>query len=228
MTKRVLVRQVVGQVSDLPVLKFLRRAGPRPLLHLLSQPSAHGISFDVPYYPLKFPVVSNPMVIGFILPKWLAGVAKNDIGLPGARTFYSPGYLSQRLVRLQENVHVVGHHHPGEKVAQHPLPMGYEQCIDHSSGDTWVCQPHRTRKPMVQFPIDQCKPLAFGRGVGRAQIAAARQGAVKPPSQKDWNTFRLPMRQSTTIETDDKTVVIRMDSSYSGRSETCPTAGPTL
>jgi hypothetical protein len=72
--------------------------------------------------------------------------------------------------------------------------------------------------------VEQCETLALGGWkAARTHVTAAGQGAVESPCQKDRNTFRLPMRQSTTIETDRKTVVARIDNSHEGRSGTCPT-----
>ena len=217
-----LVTQVVGQVSDLP--EFFRRTGPRPLFDTLDQPRAPRVSFDVSGDMLKFPVVAHPMVIRFVLPKRPPAAAKNDVCLPGARAFDGSGYLSQRLVGLQESVNMVRHHNPDEEVAQLPLFLGREHRVDNDSGDARICQPHRTRSRMVQLSVDLCEPLSLrGRRTVRTQVSGARQGAVKSPCQKDWHTFRVPMRQSTAIEADTKTVVTGIDNSHNGRSETCPT-----
>jgi len=218
------VWQVVGQVSDLP--EFLRRTRPRPLLHALNQPSAHRVLFDVACDALKFPIAAHPVVIGFILPEGVAGVAKNDVGLSGTSTFDGSGYLSQRFVRLKKNVHVVGHQNPDEEIAQLPSQLRRKQRVDNDSGDARICQPFRTRSRIVQLSVSQCEPLSFrGGNTVCTQITDTRQRAVKPPCQKDWNTFRVPMRQSTTIETDRTTVLTRLDNSHYGRSETCSTHG---
>jgi hypothetical protein len=218
------VSKSVGQVSDLPVLKFIRGTRPRPFLHALNQPRTHGVSFDVVNDTLKFPVVAHPMVMGFILPKRPSGSAKNDIRLTGARAFYSSGYLVHRFVRLRQNVYVVRHQHPSEEVAKFPMLVSGEQRPDHTGRYLWVYQPGWSRNRPIQFPVEQRKRRAFRGGNGTdTHVTGARQSAVKPPGQKDWNTFRLPMRQSTTIEADNETVVIIIDNSHDGRSETCPT-----
>lgn len=230
------VGQVVGQVSDLPVLKlvgqvsdlpeFLRRTGPRPLLHGLNQPSAHRVLFDVACDALKFPIAAHPVVIGFILPERLASVAKNNVGLPGTRALDGSGYLSQRFVRLKNNVHVVGHQNPDEEIAQLPSQLRRKQRVDNNTGDARICHPCRTRSRIVQLSVGRYEPLSFrGGNTVSTQITNTRQQAEKPPCQKDRNTFRVPMRQSTTIETDRTTVLTRLDNSYCGRSETCATHG---
>jgi hypothetical protein len=195
-----LVTQVVEQVSDLP--EFFRRTGPRPLFDTFDQPRAHRVAFDISGDMLKFPVVAHPMVTGFVLPKRPPGAAKNDVCVPGTRAFDGSGYLSQRFVGLQESVNMVRRHNPDEEVAQLPLFVGREHRVDNDSGDARICQPHRTRSRTVQLSVDLCEPLSLrGRRTVRAQISGARQGAVKSPCQKDWNTFRV----------------------HSSRSETCPT-----
>ena len=216
------VGRALGQVSDLP--KFFRRTGPRPLFNALNQPSTHRVSLDVACNALIFAIAAHPVVIGLILPEGLASVAKNEIRLPGTRTFDGSGYLAQRFVRLQQNVHVVGHHYPDEEIAQLPLLPSCEQCVDNNSGDARICQPHRARARQVQFPVERRETFAHGcRNNCRTQITHARQRAIKPPCQENWDTFRVPMRQSTAIEADGKTVVTRLDNSHHGRSETCPT-----
>jgi hypothetical protein len=72
-----IVGQVVGQVSDLPFLKFLSDTRPRPFLGSLNQARTHRVSFDVAYDVLEFLVSSHPMIIGFILPKRLAAGANS-------------------------------------------------------------------------------------------------------------------------------------------------------
>ena len=219
-------RTLVGQVPDLPILKFLTRTRPRPFLGSLHQPSTHRISLDVSHDVLKLPIIAHPVVVGFILPKRLPGGAKNAVSLPGARALYGSGYFAQWLVRTQENVHVVRHHYPSGKVTQLPLLVGCEQSVDHSDGNAWVRQPHRTRKRPVQFLVEQCETPAFGgRKVLRTHVTFARNGAVESPCQKDRNAFGLPVRQSTTIEADGKLVLTRAVNSHYVRSGTWPTPG---
>ena len=220
------ILKLVGQVPDLPILKFLRRTRPTPFLRSLNQPRPDRISFDVPDDVLKLPAIAHPVIIGFVLPKRPPSPSHNGVGVPGTRAFDGSGYFSQGFIRHEKNVHVVRHNDPGEKVAQLPLLFGREKRLNHASSDLWDRQPLRSRVCKVKLFVERSETPALGsRWVLRTHFTCAGHGAMKSPCQKDRNAFGLPMRQFTTIEADDKTVMSRIDNSHAGRSETCTTIG---
>jgi hypothetical protein len=101
-------RTLVGQVPDLSILKFPTRTRPTPFLRSLYQPRAHGISFNVTDDVLKLPVIADPVIVGFILPKRLPSPAHEGVGVSATRAFYGSGYFSQGLVRHQKDRNAFG------------------------------------------------------------------------------------------------------------------------
>src|SRR6266496_5243651 len=79
-----MVGRKVGQVPDLPSTKIRSCNGPWPVLRTLRQAGLHRIVFDISHDPVKFLLVADPVIIGFILPEWRTAASENLVGLTGA------------------------------------------------------------------------------------------------------------------------------------------------
>lgn len=133
---------------------FLPCTGPRPLLDSFHQARSHRIPFDVVRDPVKLPVTAHPVVKVFVLPEWQPAAPENAVCLPGTVALHSSRDLPQRFMRSQKDVHVVRHHHPGEKFAQPPVVGGKEQSVHDGASDTRMPEPCGTHSGIVHLPVE--------------------------------------------------------------------------
>jgi hypothetical protein len=209
------IRCTVGQVYDLPSLRSTR---PGPLFSTLHQPRPHRIPFDVIQHAFKFLSVAHPVIIRFVLPKSQPRSTKNHIGPPGAGALDHVCDSPQRFVWLQQNMHVVRHDHLREEIIKSPFFTDRQQCFSNRRSRVRVLKEHRAGTRSVQLPIHQQEPPPLrqpsGAGLRPALPQAARKRSVETPGQEYEYSFRLPVRQSTTIEAHANEVACGIQSSH--------------
>ena len=87
--------------------------GPTPILRRSHQPCRNRILFDICHNPAEFLLIPHPVIVGLILPKWLAGSLKQQIRLSGRPPFEPMCNLGQRDARQNQQVYMVRHNRPG-------------------------------------------------------------------------------------------------------------------
>src|SRR5258707_1659706 len=101
---------------------------------------------------------------------------------------------------------VVRHHDPSEELVELPLLPRPHQCVDHTSGDSGILQPRRTRTGAVHLPIEGEESMAFRESRGSWGEFFLGQRSEESPGQEYRHSFRVPVGQSAAIETHTNTV----------------------
>jgi len=92
-------------------------AGPREFFNRRGEPGLNGIGKNIALNASKLLPATHQMIVTFILPKWLASSAQQVVGLSSTEAFQSAQQSRCVGMRSEEQVHVVGHDHPGVQVA---------------------------------------------------------------------------------------------------------------
>ena len=88
-----------------------RRAGPLPVLGMLNQACRHGIILDVVNDSLELSQITYPVIKRFVLPEGLSYPTQVLIGAPSRIAFQEFSNPPKRLLRLDQQMNVIGHHH---------------------------------------------------------------------------------------------------------------------
>ena len=71
--------------------------------------SGNGIPFDVVANALEFRGIPNPVIERFVLPKRLSSTAQSGVDITSRNSLDRTGNLGERNIRVEQNVHVIGH-----------------------------------------------------------------------------------------------------------------------
>lgn len=178
-------------------------AGPRPIFGGLHKTGRHRIELDVTHDPVQLAIVADPTIERFVLPKGISSPAQNLVGLPRCRTFQPPSNRGQRNFRLQKQVHMIGHDHPGPQCVKAPLLLAVPEGISDRLRNTSISQPKRPASGLIDEPInsDERFPSSLAGGSACPTSKASWKRTGQTPSHKqEHSRLWLPMRQSSTIE----------------------------
>ena len=180
-------------------------AGPRPIFGRLHKTGSHGIELDISNDPMQFDVVSNPVIERFVLPERISSAAQNLVGQPRRRAFQPPSNRGQRNFRFQQQVHMIGHDHPGLQCVKAPFSLAVPEGISDRFRNTRIFQPKGPESGLIDEPInsDESFPriLAGGGACPTSNISWKRTGQTPSHKQQDSGRWLwLPVRQFSTIE----------------------------
>ena len=175
-------------------------AGPGPLLFRGHQPRLDRTSLDIPDHFIQLSRRTDPVIVGFVLPKRLPVASEDANGNPAGPALQPTHNGRHRDMRLPHCVHVVRHDRPGvEIIGTANGPAIFDGILNYS-GDTRIPQPERPRTASVEPLVANAKrssSCVFGRehlgrdwGVGTGQA----------PGYKDNASIRKPMRKVAAIK----------------------------
>ncbi len=119
------------------VVCLLPSTRPSPLVRNRRQSSPHRILLHISNQGSKLLVGTNPMIVGFVLPKRQAATAQNLVRHAGGSPLEPPHDRGILAPKLPNYMHVVGHKHPSVKVIQVapclPIQQGVGNHLRHAS-----------------------------------------------------------------------------------------------
>ena len=200
------------------------RAKPSIVLRSDCKSGSNRIVFNIIRDFLEFALVSNPVIVGFSLPKRLTGAAQEQVCLPRGGPFHPAEQAPRRYFRQQEDMDVVGHDHPCPQVIVAELDAPVQR-VHNNARDIFPSQmhwaksgciqvtihPHERlpgsqsrrrvevgRKAVVQVPGDE-EPFAFGVDVGKAAMGFGHRRESRSPGKfllSEFATAGVPSRQA--------------------------------
>ena len=173
--------------------------GPKPLLCRTHQSRFDGIALDTLDHFIQFTRRTNPVVVGFILPKSLSAAPQHSIGNPAGPSLQPAHNGGHRDMRLPHCVHMVRHDRPSAQVVGAADVRSIVKGVLDHSGDTLVPQPERPRIGSIEPLVSNMKwntPSVFGR----EDLGRERCGSGEAPGYKDNAAIRKPMRKPAPIE----------------------------
>src|SRR5450759_3033008 len=112
-------------------------------------------------------------------------------------------------IRLQYQVHVVGHHHPGVQIVFMPSPLAMEQRFRKYVRYSRIGQPSLSRIEAIQLSILQQEDPAR-IWIAREQLwCGPRKSTRQPPADKHDGILRNPMWKSSSPEHDSSSPAAR-------------------
>ena len=173
------------------------RVSARPLIVLdhRNQSRLDRISFDMLRDPIPFLAAPHPVIVGFPLPKRLAGSIQNPVRLPRRGALKRFQKLARRNYRQEQGVNVI--RHDGEWAE--PVLIEFQaaiQGIDDDFRDCFLRQVCWTTSSAVQIRIDPGEGYARGRFC-RPRKAPSRQNPIESPGHEQPAIFRVAVRQAS-------------------------------
>jgi hypothetical protein len=117
--------------------------------------------FDVTCDPRKLFIVSNQVIVTFILPK--RGVAVEDaIRLMGGETLEGPQPLPCGHRGSNEEMDVVGHYYEGVEMVSVEPGLAIIEGLNHQASYFWLAQVERANSGVIKKPVHGQESFARG------------------------------------------------------------------
>ena len=113
----------VGQASACGGLQPARieNAGPGVLVRRSGEPGSDRVLQNAVFYALELLLATHQLIVALAPPEWLSRQAKQMIGFSSRSALQSPQYNRGFDMGREQQVYMVGHHHPG---VQEVIPAG--------------------------------------------------------------------------------------------------------
>lgn len=169
------------------------RTRPRVVVRTRDEPGFNRIVLDVSNNFLKLALVSDPVIVGFGLPKRLPRPAQHLVGFPSAATFQRAKQSPRLHLWLQKYVDMVGHNHPSSQVVVTKIDAAAER-VDDYVGDILPAKVQGASPGGIQVTIHPDKGLS-GSQSGR-RISTLWQAALQMPGYEEPLAFQINMRET--------------------------------
>jgi hypothetical protein len=110
---------------------------------ICDQPSGHGILDNVKAKAFEFGRIAAPTVIGFFLPKWLAGPPQYLVGYARGDAFQAVGEAAQWDIGRESHMNVIRHHYVCVQGVMTKFGIAPRDLLYDASRDAWILQPQR-------------------------------------------------------------------------------------
>ena len=157
------------------------------------------VALDVARNPLELSFVAYPTIVGFSLPELLPNPSQKLVRLPGRKPFDRLLQLAGRHLRRQQEMHMVGHHHPRVQAIVPRFALAKLERIGDKLRDLAPAMPGRAVAGSVQESVYGGKRFSTVQSL-RPNLAVVRQRAVEPPGQEKRRSPGLPVRKAPAIE----------------------------
>ncbi len=175
-----------------------RRARPRELLRRTGKACFDWIPFDVPPDARAFLIISDEVIVAFVLPEGDVLKPENPDRLMAGIAFERTQPYSCRHMWRDEQMDVIRHDYEGVNLVAFKSILAVEERTDKHRSDFWLPQKERSGFGSIQKPIQCYKSLtACKSGIGKAAIY--RKAAVQPESYEHPFPDYVAMRESSVI-----------------------------
>jgi len=167
-----------------------------PVFRTFDETRRNGIVFDVSNDSAEFVGISHPAIEGLVAPERLACATEDAIGLTGGGTFQPASNRGQRDVRRNQQVNVVWHDDPGVKAIKLSVQRASENRRGNKACNPCIRQPLSTSSIAIESSVLSYESPACGQ---KYVPLGGRYRSMQPPVQKNRNSFRADMRQSSAV-----------------------------
>jgi hypothetical protein len=173
---------------------------PRPSLTRLNQPRGNRVAFNISNSPPQRPVISNAMVVRFILPERPARSPQEEIRGAGRGALDPSSDNGHRAGGLHHHMNVIRHDDPGQQFIQTILCVSQPQRVLDDLGNFWLAEPMRPGSVGIQQPIACDERFAwFGLSFFERDRGSTRQRTVQTPGYEEDGVWGVVVRQISAV-----------------------------
>jgi hypothetical protein len=166
---------------------------------VFGETSFNWVPFNVSFDAASFFVISDQMVIAFVLPERSTVQAEDPRSRPPGKAFQRTEPIGYFHVRRDQHVDVVGHDHEGVEIVSIESALAIENGCDNQSGDVGFLQVTRTAFGSVQQAVHRDKDFAGGHSC-RWKDSICRQASMEAECYEDSFADYVPVGQSSLVK----------------------------